>query len=176
MADRRRRPAPRPWSRAASAAVVLVLAAAGGTACTKDQGSTEAFCREVRLVPPLASVVSGYAEADPATLDQRLDEAAAAYRRLADAAPSDVRGDVRTMTDLVDAVLDAVRANDGDPDATAADLRAAMKRHEGAQAASLAVAAFARTHCDVELNPTVPPDETSRPAGTGSTTASTGGP
>ena len=116
------------------------------------------------------------AEADPATLDQRLDEAAAAYRRLADAAPSDVRGDVRTMTDLVDAVLDAVRANDGDPDATAADLRAAMKRHEGAQAASVAVAAFARTHCDVELNPTVPPDETSRPAGTGSTTASTGGP
>jgi hypothetical protein len=127
MTTRRGPAAPRSWSRAALAVVaVLALGALGGAACSKDEGSTEAFCREVRLVPPLASVVSGYAEADPATLDQRLDEAAAAYRRLAEAAPSDVRGDVRTMTDLVDAVLDAVRANDGDPDATAADLRSTL--------------------------------------------------
>lgn len=160
-------------------AAAVVASSVAVASCTKDEGSVEAFCREVRVVPPLASVVSGFTEADQDGLARRLDDAAAAYGRLADTAPAEVRREVDDMVSLVDEVLDAVRGNGGDAEATAADIRKAMSAHTGAAASSAAVAAYARRHCEVDLNPTVPPDETSSPTSStagaeGSTTATTG--
>ena len=58
------------------------------------------------------------------------------------------------------AVIDGLRANDADPEAAAADLRAAVDDHPDAVTSSLAVADYARNQCNVELNPTVPEDPT----------------
>ena len=172
-----------PWARLLAAVVpisVVVASLQVDAGCTKDEGSVAAFCREVRVVPPLASVVSGFTEADQDGLARRLDDASAAYGRLADAAPGSVRHEVDDMVSLVDAVLTAVRGNGGDAEATAADIRKAVAAHTSAAASSATVAAYARRHCEVDLNPTVPPDETSSTTSSttgaeGSTTTTVGG-
>ncbi|QXC62761.1 hypothetical protein KSP35_08230 [Aquihabitans sp. G128] len=156
--------AARRWT-ATAAAVALALVALGG--CTKDHGSEADFCREVKRIPTLDAVVTGFVDTEPSALDARLDDASKAYATLEDAAPDDVRDSVSDMTALVDAVLAAVRAHPDDPEAAARDLRAAVKDHPNAARSSLAVASYASEHCGVELNPKV--------VDTTSTTAVSGG-
>lgn len=159
----------------ARTATVAVLALVVSVSCSTDHGSQDAFCRQIRKVPPLASVISGFADDDPTELRTRLDDARTAYTDLRDAAPEDIRDDVDATVDLVDAVIDAVAANGTDPEAVAAEVRSAVKLHPGAATSSTKVAAYAKQRCAVELNPTVPADSgasttTSTGPGSGTTT------
>jgi hypothetical protein len=141
----------------------LVLAAAAGlvVGCSDEpEASPETFCGALRQVPSLASVFTGFADQDPGRLDRSLDDAEAAFGRLRETAPDDIAPDVDEVVDLVQAVIDGVRANDTDPEAAAADIRAAVDDHPDAVTSSLAVADYARNQCNVELNPTVPEDPT----------------
>lgn len=153
------------------AAGLLASAVAVGplAACTDDQtASPESFCDSLRRVPSLASVFTGFADQDASRLDRSLRDAEASFGRLRDTAPDEIAPDVTEVVDLVQAVIDGVRSHPTDPDAAAAEIRAAVNDHPDAVASSRAVADYARSQCDVELNPTVPedPDETD---GTGTT-------
>ena len=152
-------------------ALLAVLGALGATACSKNQGSQEAFCRQIRTVPPLAAVISGFANEDPTELQNRLGAARTAYAELGEAAPKEIAADVKTSIDLVDAVIDAVATQGDDPEAVATQVRRAVKANSGATAASTRVAAYAKKSCDVDVNPTVPPDAGSTSTTTTGTTA-----
>ena len=81
-------------SRRAIAALAAATLLVAGASCTRDKGSDEAFCKEIRRTPTLESVVTGFAEADPEELATRLDAARDDYGRLRSSAPSGVRSDV----------------------------------------------------------------------------------
>lgn len=151
-------------------ALFVLLSAFGVSACGKSQGSQEAFCRQIRTVPPLAAVISGFANEDPTELQNRLGAARTAYTELGEAAPKEIAADVETSIDLVNAVIDAVATQGDDPEAVAAQIRRAVKANSGATAASTRVAAYAKKSCDVDVNPTVPPDAGSTSSTTTGTT------
>jgi hypothetical protein len=142
-------------SRRPLAALVAGSLLVAGTACSRDKGSDEAFCKEVKRTPTLESVVSGFADADPEELATRLDAARDAYGRLRRSAPSGVRGDVGPVVDLAEEVIAAVDDHHDDPEAVAAAVREAVDRHEDAEASSARVAAYAKKACGVDLNPVV---------------------
>ena len=156
------------------AVCLLAIGVIGLGACSKEGGSQEAFCRDLRKVPTLESVVADYADSDPDELQHRLDEARDAFDQLRSSAPEEIDGDVDEMVALVDDVLDAVERHRDDPDAVAKDLRTAMKGRLGAAKASLRVAAYGATKCNVTLNPAeLPPESTTTVPG--AVTSTTGG-
>lgn len=140
--------------------VLLTVLASAIAGCTDDGGSEDAFCREVRSLPPLDSVINGFSEADPGQLETRLTRASSAYEDLRAAAPSEIRGSVGDMVDLVDAVLDAVEANRDDPEAAVDALRTAVVENPDAPLASRRVVDYAADSCDVVLNPTLDAETT----------------
>lgn len=135
-------------------AVTLII---GGAAvgCTEDAGTAKAFCKQVAKVPPLDTVVEGFASADPDELTGRLEGARQAYQALADAAPGDINGSTEALVDLVEAVIDGVAAHRTDPEAAADTIRAAVAERPDATEAAAEVAAYAKVRCDVDLNPVV---------------------
>ena len=138
---------------AATAAIVVLLFGAAG--CSRDHGSKEAFCKEIKRVPSLDTVVEGFADADPQELAARLHAANASYAALHDAAPKQIRSQVGEVQGLADVVTAAVEDHHDDPEAAAAEIRKAMASHKGAKAATVAVAAYAKANCDVDLNPSL---------------------
>ncbi len=158
-----------------SALVALALVA-GSFGCSAKDGSRKAFCAQVKDLPALDAIVTGYSEADPAELTGRLERAAESYADLSDAAPDEIRQSVRTLVDLVDAVIEGLGRNPDDPEATADELRAAVLDHPGAPLAAVRVADYADKQCDVQLNPTIDEESPTTSPGTGpTTTATTGG-
>lgn len=156
-----------------TAAIVAATAATmalGSVGCTADSGSEEAFCRQVKDLPPLDSVITGFSEADPAELAERLESAAASYAELRDAAPGEIRESVRAVVDLVDAVIEGVGRNPDDPEATADELRAAVVDHPGAPLAAARVVDYAQEHCDLQLDPSLDEEGPTTPGAAGSTT------
>lgn len=137
---------------AAALAACLLLLASG---CSKDEGSTEAFCAQVKQVPALETVLDRFSEADPAVLADRIEQARTAYADLADAAPEEIAEPTEAVVDLVDATLDAVEDHPTDPSAASAQLRKAVAASKGIDADRKEVAAFAQDRCDVRLDATL---------------------
>lgn len=138
---------------AAATAILLALLTMAG--CSRDHGSQEAFCKEIKRVPSLDTVVEGFSDADPQELSARLKAANASYAALQKAAPKEIRSQVGEVEDLVDVVTQAVEDHHDDPEAAAAQVRRAMASHPDAKTATVAVAKYAKTNCDVDLNPTL---------------------
>ena len=167
-----------PRLRRRSLALAAASIVAGLTsACTDDQGSTEAFCAEVREVPALEAVLARFTETEPDALDDRIAKARAAYHDLADAAPDEIRSQTEDLVDVVDEILDAVADHPTDQAAAADQLRKAMDDHPNAEAARAKVASFAEEECDVRLDPTLSPSATTTvaPSTTSEATTTTGG-
>ena len=140
-----------------------------GSACTSQSGSIEEFCEAVADVPPLATVVTGFAETYPAEVDSRLEKAEAAYGSLRDAAPGEIDEEVDKVVALAEEIMDAVREHSEDRDAAADRIRGSIADHPDAEAASVAVVAYASEHCEITLDPAldddgVPPAESEEPA------------
>ena len=140
-------------STALALAAVLATAAA---ACTNDPGSVDSFCHEVQTMPSLEAALTRFSETDPAELAERIDQARAAYEDLAEAAPSEIDAETDDVVEVVDEVLTAVEDHPTDPAAAADQLRDAMADHPDAAASQAAVSEFAKTECDVTLDPTLP--------------------
>lgn len=125
-------------------------------ACADDEsGSVEAFCDQIAVTPPLATVVSAANDADPTELGASLSRAEEAYSALRSAAPSEIRDDVDEVVDLVEVLLQALTDHGDDPELVAAELRREVIDHPDAATAATAVADFAQRECGLELNPTV---------------------
>lgn len=127
------------------------------TACSADSGSTEALCDAVAEVPPLASVVTGFAETHQAELSARLDEAQAAYEALRDSAPGEIDDEVDKVVDLVEDIMEAVREHPDDRDEAAERIRSVVADHPEVDEASAALVAYTSENCNIELDPS--PDE-----------------
>lgn len=158
-------------SKSAGIAVVVALSLATGSfGCSAKEGSRKAFCARVKDLPALDEIVTGYSEADPAELSGRLERATESYADLSDAAPDEIRQSVRTLVDLVDAVIEGLGRNPDDPEATADDLRAAVLQHPGAPMAAVRVADYAAKHCGVQLNPNLDEESPTNTPGSGPST------
>lgn len=160
---------PRPHRRsrpigALAAAGASVLAALV-TGCSGSSGSTQDFCREVRRVPALESVLARFSETDPDVLADRIDKARDAYGALADAAPDEIRDETEDVVELVDEVLDAVADHPDDPAKASAQLRGAMAAHRDVEASRRAVTAYAAKACDVELDAAITPPSAASTSG-----------
>jgi hypothetical protein len=154
-------------------ALVALAVAVAPSGCSRSSGSTEAFCREVRQVPALESVLNRFSEADPDLLADRIAKARAAYERLADAAPGEIRDETAQVVELVDAVLQAVEDHPSDPAAAADQLREAVADQPEAERSRAEVAAFAQERCDVRLDPTLAPSSGSSTTVAPATTTTT---
>lgn len=153
-------PTHRRLSLRASTLLVSAALVVSSAACSSESGSVEAFCEAVVDVPPLATVVSGFAETYPAEVSSRLSDAESAYADLRDSAPGDIDDEVDRVVDLAEEVMDAVREHSEDRDAATDRIRSSMADHPDAEEASAAVVAYAAEHCDVDLDPTPDEDET----------------
>lgn len=138
---------------------------ATASACTSESGSVEAFCEAVADIPPLATVVTGFAETHPAEMESRLVEAEAAYAELRAAAPGEIDSEVDQVVDLADEIMAAVREHSEDRDAAADRIRGSIADHPEAQEASAAVVAYASEHCGLTLDPTPDEEAARRPGG-----------
>lgn len=154
-------------------AAALLLASAGLAACTDDAGSAEAFCTEVKQVPSLESVLARFSEADPDVLADRIAKARAAYDELAAAAPPEIEEETERVVALVDATLDAVEDHPDDPAKASAQLRKAVAGLDGVEADRTAVADYAQTTCDVQLDATLEESGATTSTSTTSTTPGT---
>lgn len=144
--------APRRAAVAIAAAAVLAASSAG---CSKDSGSKEAFCAQVKRVPALESVLARFSEADQDVLADRIAKARDAYDQLADAAPSTIDDETDQVVSLVDDILDAVEQNPTDPAKASAQLRTAMAAHKGIDEDRAKVASYAEAQCGVKLDATL---------------------
>ena len=142
--------------RSTTVVVVGLAAAIALPGCSRSQGSEEAYCRQLRQTPALATTLNGFADDDPAEVRTRVADARTAFAALEKAAPKEVRHDTETVVALVDAVLDAVVAHKGDAAATASQVREVVRRHPDAATAARNVSTYASQHCSVTLNPTIP--------------------
>ncbi len=145
-------------TRVTTGAMAVAALVAGLTGCTDDGGSPEAFCKAVKAVPSLESVVTGFDDADRTELTARLDAAEDAYGELRSTAPGEIDDDVDDVVDLVDAVIDAVRRHRADPEAVAAQVRRSVGDHPDAAAAATRLGDYGSKTCKVELNPVVEGD------------------
>lgn len=152
---------------------LVVLLAVAGTACAQDRGSPAAFCREARRVPDLSATLSGFSDADPAELKNRLATIRQAYGRLEQAAPGRLRGDTEVVVALVDDIIEAVRAHPNDPDAVVTQTRRSVAQRSDATEAARTVAAYASRACNLELYPADATTTSAPLATTGSTEGST---
>lgn len=162
-------PSPERRRRVRWGAAALICVAALTVGCSDDEPAVGSFCDELRQAPSLAAVLTGFADQDANQLDGQLDEAEAQYGDLRATAPEEIEPDVERTVDLVDAVIAAVRSESDDPVAAAEAVRTVIADHPDAEISALAVADYARSNCDIELNPgrnadagseaTVPPAE-----------------
>jgi hypothetical protein len=151
----------------------LLLASGGLAACTDDAGSAEAFCTEVKQVPSLEAVLARFSEADPDVLADRIAKARTAYDELAEAAPSEIEEETDRVVALVDATLDAVEDHPDDPAKASAQLRRSVADLDGIEADRAAVAEYAQTTCDVQLDATLEEGGATSSTSTTSTTPET---
>lgn len=130
--------------------LVLAALAVGGAACSGDEsGSAEELCAAVGDGSGFATTFDGF---DPTDHDEALEQLRAARVSLGalhDAAPGEVRDDLSTQIDYVQALIEAIEQADGtNPADTVRAVQAASDEHEGVQAAADRLAAWASENCD----------------------------
>ena len=124
---------------------LLVIAALG--ACTDDKGSADELCAAV-AEDGVATTLQGFDPTDAeAALDQ-LRDARVKLGNLLDAAPDDVRGDLQTEIDYVQALIDVLEdVEPADATESALQIQAVTDAHPGVDDAAAHLAAFADEKC-----------------------------
>ncbi|MFN0027392.1 MAG: hypothetical protein ACKV2O_09480 [Acidimicrobiales bacterium] len=116
-----------------------------GAGCAAQGGSVEQFCAQVQRVPTITQA-DDLTVPDTATATEALE---VELRRLREAAPSAIRGDVSVMVDVMGDIALALSSG------STADVEAARSRVARAndtwKAASDNVVSYATTHCGIDL-------------------------
>ena len=128
--------------------VLLALAATVGAACTKDHGSAEELCAELKG-GSYASVFNGFDPADPAKALDQLRTARVTLGDLKDKAPKEQRADLQIEIDYVQDLIDVVAplGDDADVSQVAAAIQTTTKAHPDVDKAAARLAAFQKTSC-----------------------------
>ena len=131
--------------RTASACLVVIGLAL--SACTDDEGSAEELCAAV-AEEGVVTTLRGFDPTDPeAALDQ-LRDARVKLGDLLDAAPDEVRDDLQTEIDYVQALVDVLQeVEPGDATESALQIQAVSDAHPGVNEAAANLAAYAEEEC-----------------------------
>lgn len=139
------RPAPGRLARPAVLAAGVLLCGSALAACGDEVGDQERFCTQLRRVPVITER-DDLTVPDPGTATGEL---VTELRRLREAAPAIVRGDVSVLVGVVEDVETALSGGDG------ASVEAAKQRvatsHEAWKAASDNVVTYATRACGLDL-------------------------
>ncbi|MFL6204216.1 MAG: hypothetical protein ACJ739_02605 [Acidimicrobiales bacterium] len=129
------------------ATTCLVVAGLILGACAKDEGSTEELCAAVSE-DGVSTTLEGFDPTDPeAALDQ-LRDARVTLGDLLDAAPGEVRDDLQTEIDYVQALVEALEGVEpGDATESALQIQAVTDAHPDVDEAAADLAAFAKERC-----------------------------
>lgn len=138
--------------RLAVGAVLVGLVAAGAACSGEDREDTAAFCAAVSTAPSLDSVLRGFTDQEPVSLERNLDAAQQAYARVADTAPPEIEEQTTRLVEIVDVVIDAVREHPDDRSTVISDITAALEEHEDIADDASVVADRAQELCDLDLN------------------------
>jgi hypothetical protein len=127
--------------------VSLIVVATGVTACAEDEGSSEQLCAAV-AEEGVTTTLQGFDPTDPeAALDQ-LRDARVTLGDLLDEAPDDVRDDLQTEIDYVQALVDVLeQVEPGEGAESALRIQAVTDAHPGVDEAAANLAAFAEEEC-----------------------------
>lgn len=135
------------WMHRTLAVVVALSLGAGG--CGGNEGSVEEFCTTVREDTTVGAVFAG--GFDPTDLTRALEQLGAAritLGELRDAAPDEVRDDVTTELDYVDALAATLEeADERQPEAIVASVQQVTTEHADVGDAAASLAAFAQEEC-----------------------------
>lgn len=138
-------PAAAPPLRWGARVLVVGALAAGLAGCADDVGDLDTFCTQLRRVPVITER-DDLTVPDPASATGEL---VTELRRLREAAPQDIRGDVAVLVGVAEDVQVALSQGD------TASMEAAKQRvatsHEAWKAASDNVVSYASTECDLDL-------------------------
>ena len=132
-------------ARAAGAGALVVALTLG--ACTDDEGSTGELCDAV-AEEGVTTTLQGFDPTDPeAALDQ-LRDARVTLGHLLDAAPEEVRDDLQTEIDYVQALVEVLEhVEPGDATESALQIQAVSDAHPDVDEAAATLAAFAEEEC-----------------------------
>jgi hypothetical protein len=125
-------------------AAISVAALLGG-ACREQTGDVEDFCAQLRRVPVITER-DDLTVPDPQTATTQL---VTELRRLREASPTDIRGDVAVLVGVAEDVVVALSA--GDEAAQEAAKQRVASSHEAWKAASDNVVSYASTVCGLDL-------------------------
>ena len=132
----------RGWRGAAAMAAALSL-----LACAKEEGSAEELCTAVAS-SDVTSVFRGFDPTDPQGSLEKLRTARVELGDLHDAAPDEVRDDLQTEIDYVQALIDTLeQVEQGDATEAALQIQAVTDAHPGVDDASANLAVFAEEEC-----------------------------
>ena len=132
-------------ARTTSACLVVIGLALSG--CSDDDGSAEELCAAV-AEEGAVTTLRGFDPTDPeAALDQ-LRDARVKLGDLLDAAPDEVRDDLQTEIDYVQALVDVLEeVEPGDATESALRIQAVSDAHPGVNEAAANLAAYAEEEC-----------------------------
>lgn len=141
-------------NRGGSMLLVVGLTVAGA-ACGGGGGSTSSFCDAVKDAQADFADFEEFDGTDTTNLKETFTQAASAFEKLADAAPSEIKDDMKVLNDGMQDFLKALEDADWDVFALMMDEEAAAKlevmNSDEFQTASDNVTAFAKEECGVDL-------------------------
>jgi len=126
----------------------LVGLVALGAACSDDEGSAEELCAAVGDGSAFAATFEGF---DPTDTDGALEQLRSArvdLGELRDVAPGEVRDDLSTQIDYVQALIEGLEAADpGNPGEAVAAVQRATTEHPEVAGAAERLGRFAEERC-----------------------------
>jgi hypothetical protein len=129
--------------------LVGAIAVVALVACSGDSGSAEELCEIVRTDRTVGAVFSGFDPTDTERALEQLRAARVTLGELHDAAPDEVRDDLTTEIEYVQALIDGLEGvTDGDPERAVEVVQQVTDEHEGVGDAAAALAAFSQEHCE----------------------------
>jgi hypothetical protein len=132
-------------------AVIVLLWSRG------EAGSTTAFCNSLRNGPNPVHIFDQYDPSNVGLASQQLQQGVARLKELQDAAPGEIRDDMKVLVDFGEQLIGALSpSNTTVPDFSGASEKVAT--------ASGNVVQFTATHCNVQLDSGASTTSTSTPA------------
>jgi hypothetical protein len=125
----------------------LLVAGLTLAACAKDEGSTEELCAAVSE-DGVSTTLEGFDPTDPEAALDKLREARVTLGDLLDAAPDEVRDDLQTEIDYVQALVDVLEdVKPGDATESALQIQAVTDAHPDVEEAAANLDAFSKKEC-----------------------------
>lgn len=129
--------------------LIALVGLMGLTACSSDSGSAEELCEIVRTDRTVGAVFAGFDPTDTEHALEQLRAARVTLGELHDAAPDEVRDDLTTEIDYVQALIEGLEGvGDGDPEGAVDVVQQVTDEHDDVGDAAAALAAFSQEHCE----------------------------